>query len=88
MIIRCTITTCPVACQHCFSCDDCVLVFFCAQVQSKWSLYPHLIILKRLSCTVSLMKSLPTPSWPLSAGSVGIKRQGSTMEFMLVKDAR
>lgn len=27
-------------------------------------------------------------SWPLNAGSVGIKRQGSTMEFMLVKDAR
>lgn len=88
MAPRCTIVTSLLLVEHCFSHDNYLLMFFYTQVQSKWSLHPHLTILKRLSCTISLTKSLPTPSWQLNAVSVGIKLQGSTMEFMLVKDAR
>lgn len=57
-------------------------------MQSKWNLHPHLIILKRLNYTISLMKSLPTPSWQLNAVSVETKLPDFTMEFMLVRDAR
>lgn len=58
------------------------------QVQSKWSLLPHPIFQKKFSCTINLMRSLPTPLWLLNVVCVGTRPLDFIMVCMHVKVVR
>lgn len=58
------------------------------QVQSKWSLLPHPIFQKKFSCTINLMRSLPTPLWLLNVVCVGTRPLDFIMVCMHVRVVR